>query len=71
MGNLKPHIVYEDDIDCRHVKCSCGESGCRIGVSFDSEPDVMRLTDKFGNQHCMHLDKKTARLLIRHLKDFA
>lgn len=67
---MKSHIIYEDNIDLRHVKCSCGKPECKIGVSFDSEPDVMRLHDKFGNEHSMRLDKKNVKQIIARLNEY-
>ena len=65
---LKPHIVYEDHLDMRSIKCACGKENCKIGLSFDSDPDIMRLTDKFGNEHAMHLNKINVTQLIKDLK---
>ena len=64
------HIVYESYIDNRKIKCSCGSSGCKVGINFDSDPDVMLLTDKFGNEHPMKLDKVNVRELIKALKEY-
>lgn len=68
---LKSHIIYEDIVDCRSIKCSCGNPDCRIGVSFDSDPNIMRLQDKYGNEHMMHLSKENAKQLIQALKGYA
>lgn len=68
---MKPHIIYEDNIDCRTIKCSCGKTNCKIGISFDTEPDIMWLTDKFGNEHSMYLGKENVKQLIQSLKAFA
>lgn len=67
---LKSHTIYECIIDCRTIKCSCGKDNCRIGVSFDSDKNMMRLQDKYGNEHTMHLNKKNAKQLIESLKSY-
>ena len=67
---LKSHIIYEDHIDLRTIKCSCDSPDCKIGISFDSDPEIMRLTDKYGNEHTMYLNKKNAKQLIEYLKSY-
>lgn len=67
---LKSHIVYEDNMDMRTIKCSCGDPDCKIGISFDDHPSIMRLTDKYGNEHAMHLDNKNVKKLISDLKSY-
>lgn len=66
----KSHIVYESYIDNRQIKCSCGSEDCKVGINFDSDPDVMLLTDKFGNEHPMKLDKTNVGQLIKVLKEY-
>ncbi len=55
-------------IDIRSVKCACNNDECIMGVSFDSNPDVMRFHDKNGKEHTIFLDKKAAREMIIYLK---
>lgn len=66
----KTHVVYESDIDVRTVICACGNKKCKIGVSFDSKPNVMRLHDKYGNEHVMHLSIKNIKELISEIKGY-
>jgi hypothetical protein len=59
-STLEKHTVYVSHIDNRMVKCSCGEEKCKIGLNFDGGDgkEVMRLTDKFGNEHTMCLSEQ-------------
>lgn len=67
---LKEHTIYESNIDCRTIICACGEPNCKIGLSFDSEPSIVMLTDKFGNDHAMHLNKKNAKQIMKSIKAY-
>ncbi len=69
-SKLTAHTIYESDIDNRDVLCGCNDEHCKIGISFDSEPDIMRLTDKFGNEHAMRLNKQIAKQLIERLTEY-
>lgn len=70
ISKSKTHVVFESFIDNRTIVCGCGNKECKIGLSFDSEPDIMRLTDKYGNEHGMHLNRENIKELIKHLKSF-
>ena len=65
---MKKHTIYECSIDNRVANCSCGEPKCIIGLSFDSDPEVARLIDKYGNEHCMYLDVENIDIMIDHLR---
>jgi hypothetical protein len=69
-GLLKGHKVYENTVDTRSIVCACGKEGCKIGVSFDElQRPLMYLTDKYGNDHSMTIDKDSAAQIIAHLKE--
>lgn len=57
-------------IDLRNIKCSCGEPNCRIGMSFDTEPNIIRFQDKYGQECVMHVNKETAKEIIDYLISF-
>ena len=56
----------KSNIDNRKVKCSCGKEGCKVGLNFDE--NVMLLTNKFGNETAMQLDKQNIDEIIDYLK---
>lgn len=66
----KPYTVYASHIDNRQIKCACGSPDCKRGLAFDSNPAVMILTDKYGNEHSMRLDKSNVRELIKILREY-
>lgn len=66
----KSHIVLESYIDNRKIKCSCGKLDCKMGINFDSDPVVMLLTDKYGNEHPMKLNKTNVKQLIKTLREY-
>lgn len=62
---MESHIIYPNSLDNRMVRCGCRKPDCKIGLNFDSSPNVMLLTDKYGNEHAMHLTKEN----IKQIKD--
>jgi hypothetical protein len=71
---LKPHTVFENDgVDLRVIDCACKNKECKIGLSFDSvtvdvsEVPVLRLHDKYGNEHFMQLSKESTEKLMNEL----
>ncbi len=68
-------LVSPSYIDNRMIKCACGQPDCKIGLNFDQEEDrkdrfMMRLTDKYGNEATMYVDRKTRDEIIKELKSF-
>jgi len=57
-------------LDNRKVKCACGNPQCQIGVNFDSEPNVMLMTNKHGDDAVMHLNDENIDELIEILKQY-
>ena len=55
----KSHTVYISFLDNRKIKCSCKSLDCKIGINFDE--NVMLLTDRYGNEHPMYMDKKNTK----------
>ena len=68
-STLEPHTVYVSHIDNRMVKCSCGEKECKIGLNFDGGDgkEIMRLTDRFGNEHTMYLSESNINDTLQRL----
>lgn len=58
-----------EGVDIRHIKCGCNDPACRIGLSFDTNPAIMRLHDKYGNEHGFQLTKNTINEIIDYLQD--
>lgn len=63
-------VVYLNHIDNRIIKCACGNPKCKIGINSDSDPNILFLTDKYGKEHAMHLNKENTKELISLLKSF-
>jgi len=63
---LSSILDFESSIDARKVKCSCGKENCKVGLNFDE--NVMLLTNKFGNETAMQLDKQNIDEIILHLR---
>lgn len=53
-------------IDNRMVHCSCGKKDCKVGLNFDE--GVMLLTNKYGNETAMQLNKENIDEIISQLK---
>jgi hypothetical protein len=60
-------------IDLRKVNCACRKPDCRIGLNFDTDADnnraIMRLTNKYGEETTMYLDRQTIDCIIEHLRE--
>jgi len=59
------------NIDNRKIECGCGDPKCKIGLNMDTTEtgDILLLTDKFGNEHVMHLSKRNVSDLQDYLID--
>ena len=57
-------------IDNRKVICACGNLECKIGINFDSEPNVMLMTNKHGDDAVMYLNDENIDDLIEFLKQY-
>lgn len=65
----KTYTIYQGHVNLRQIKCSCNDPKCQIGISFDSNPDVLRFHDKYCNEHSMELSRENIKYLIQELKD--
>lgn len=63
---IDANIEFTSNIDVRKVKCSCGKEDCKVGLNFDD--NAMLLTNKFGNETAMQLDKENIDEIIVWLK---
>ena len=57
-------------IDNRTIICACGNADCKIGVRFDSEPNVMIVTNHHDNDCVIYLDNENIDKLIAELKSY-
>ena len=64
----EPVLVYPSNIDCRKIKCACGNPDCKIGFNFPTEDGIF-LTDKYGNEHNCHLSVENIDQLISNLRE--
>lgn len=56
-------------IDLNTIKCGCGAPYCKVGLRFDSDPDILIIQDKRGNDAVMYLGKENVTQLINDMKE--
>ena len=63
---LEATVIFPSEIDFRKIKSNYPKS--KVGLNFDSNPSVILLTYRYGNEHPLELDNEMIDEIIKELK---